>query len=71
MVYKVYYQSHLDRNPKRENTQAFYIEAESKPAALAAAQANTEFNIEDVEELSDAALVYEQANPEFKLTTFA
>ncbi|GAP02393.1 hypothetical protein FPFC_012730 [Fructobacillus pseudoficulneus] len=71
MVYKVYYQTSKDRNPKREDTHAFYIEAESQPAALAAVQANTDFNIETVEELSDAALVYEQASPEFKLTTFA
>ncbi|MBS9337794.1 RNA polymerase epsilon subunit [Fructobacillus parabroussonetiae] len=70
MVYKVYYQESMDRNPKRENTQSFFLEADSHADAYALAQKNTDFNIETVEELSDAALVYEQADPEFSLTTF-
>ncbi|MDF7637030.1 DNA-directed RNA polymerase subunit epsilon [Leuconostocaceae bacterium ESL0958] len=71
MVFKVYYQPDLDRNPKREYTQSLFLEAASQPEALALVQANTNFNIEAVEALSDAALVYEQADPEFKLTTFS
>lgn len=70
MVYKVYYQESMERNPKREYTQSFYLEADNQADAYAMAQKNTDYNIETVEELSDAALVYEQADLEFKLTTF-
>lgn len=71
MVFKVYYQDSMDKNPKREFTQSFYVEADNHADAYAMVQKNNKnFNIETVEELSDAALVYEQADPEFSITTF-
>ena len=58
MIYKIYYQEHPERNPKRETTISMYIEE------------NTEYNVEFIEELSDKAVTYEKANPNFEVTTF-
>lgn len=70
MIYKVYYQPTKFQNPKRENTKSLYLDADSQPAALMTVEANTEYNVEFIEELSDKALVYEQQNADFKLTEF-
>ncbi|CAH1850590.1 DNA-directed RNA polymerase subunit epsilon [Convivina praedatoris] len=70
MVFKIYYQDDIDRNPKREDTHSFYIEAESLAHAREIVQKNTDYNIEFIEELSDKALTYEQAGPDFEIKTF-
>lgn len=70
MIYKVYYQEHPERNPKRETTQSLYLEAESLPEARALIEANTTYNVEFIEELSDAAVTYEKSSAQFSVTTF-
>ena len=70
MIYKVYYQEHPERNPKRETTLSLYLSAESLPQARDIIEDNTNYNVEFIEELSDKALTYEKANPNFEITTF-
>ena len=70
MIYKVYYQEHAERNPKREDTQTLYLEANSIPAARQIIESSSAYNVEFIEELSEQALAYEQANPNFTTTTF-
>ncbi|MDH6364796.1 DNA-dependent RNA polymerase auxiliary subunit epsilon [Enterococcus sp. PF1-24] len=70
MIYKVLYQEVKDRNPKREETQALYIEAESEVAARQLVEDNTEYNIEFVHALEGNHLEYEKENADFKLVSF-
>ncbi|CAK8053616.1 RNA polymerase epsilon subunit [Eupransor demetentiae] len=70
MVFKVYYQEDPDRNPIREDTQVLYIEAEDLPQARAIVQKNTNYNVEEIEALSEKSLLYEESEPNYKLTTF-
>ncbi|MCM0583188.1 DNA-dependent RNA polymerase auxiliary subunit epsilon family protein [Weissella diestrammenae] len=72
MIYKVYYQPTKKQNPKRENTLSLYVEAADLATARHAVESNTDFNLEHIEELSDAALTYEQQSlgDRFKLTEF-
>ena len=70
MVFKVYYQPTKKINPRRENTESLYLEAHSEPEARVLVESNTEYNVEFIEELSDAALEYEKESPAFKLTEF-
>lgn len=70
MIYKVYYQEHAERNPKRETTLSLYVNANSLPEARTMVENNTNYNIEFVQELSEQALEYEQQNPNYKVTTF-
>ncbi|WP_220740854.1 DNA-dependent RNA polymerase subunit epsilon [Leuconostoc miyukkimchii] len=70
MIYKVYYQEHPERNPKRETTVSLYLTADSLPQAREIIEENTAYNVEAIEELSDKALTYEKANPSFEITTF-
>ncbi|WP_294973817.1 DNA-directed RNA polymerase subunit epsilon [uncultured Leuconostoc sp.] len=70
MIYKVYYQEHPERNPKRETTVSLYLTADSLPQAREIIEENTTYNVEAIEELTDKALTYEKANPNFDITTF-
>lgn len=71
MIFKVYYQPTKVQNPKRENTHSLYLDAVDLPAARLAVESNTAYNVEHIEQLSEAALAYEQEhNPEYKLTEF-
>ncbi|AFS39929.1 MAG: DNA-directed RNA polymerase subunit epsilon [Leuconostoc gelidum] len=70
MIYKVYYQEHPERNPKRETTISLYLTADSLPQAREIIEENTTYNVEAIEELTDKALTYEKANPDFEITTF-
>ncbi|GEL13968.1 hypothetical protein FC15_GL000564 [Lapidilactobacillus concavus DSM 17758] len=70
MIFKVLYQPDQVRNPKREQTQALYLEAASSIEARALVEQNTDYNIELIQELTGNFLDYEQKNPEFKLTEF-
>lgn len=70
MVFKVYYQPTKKINPRRENTESLYLEADSEPEARVLVESNTEYNVEFIEELNDAALEYEKESPAFKLTEF-
>ena len=49
---------------------SLYLSAESLPQAREIIEDNTNYNTEFIEELSDKALTYEKANPNFEITTF-
>lgn len=70
MIYKVYYQETKERNPKREQTQALYIEAENDVDARQRVEENTPYNIEFVQLLDNNHLDYEKENADFKLVDF-
>ena len=70
MIYKVYYQETKTRNPKREQTQAIYLEAESEVLARQTVEENTPYNIEFIQVLEGNHLDYEKENVEFSLTEF-
>ena len=70
MIYKVYYQEDKIRNPKREQTNSLYLEADNKVEALALIEKNTPYNVEFIQELEGNSLAYEQEHADFKLTEF-
>lgn len=70
MIYKVYYQETKTRNPKREQTQSLYLEADSEVKARMLVEDNTPYNIELVQLLEANHLDYEKENADFSLTEF-
>ena len=70
MIYKVYYQETKERNPKREQTHALYIEAASDVDARQLVEDNTPYNIEFVQLLDGNHLAYEKEHADFDLTEF-
>ncbi|MGT2929289.1 DNA-dependent RNA polymerase subunit epsilon [Streptococcus dentasini] len=76
MIYKVFYQETTDRSPRRETTQALYLSIDAKDEleghikARKLVEANTDYNIEFIELLSDKHLEYEQETDAFELTEF-
>ena len=70
MIYKVYYQESKIHNPKREETQSLYIEANSDVEARQRVEENTPYNIEFVQLLEGNHLEYEKENPAFTLVEF-
>lgn len=71
MIFKVNYQESKTDAPLRENTKSLYIEAESISDVRSKLTKNTPYNIEFIQELSEAHLEYEQeTNPDFKVLEF-
>ncbi|WP_028125080.1 DNA-dependent RNA polymerase subunit epsilon [Eremococcus coleocola] len=71
MIYKVNYQENKIEVPRRENTKALYVEADSIVEARSKISENTPYNIEFIQEIDGAFLEYEQENnPDFKVLTF-
>ena len=70
MIFKVNYQETKLRNPKREDTQALYLEAGSAVEARELVEQNTPYNIEFIQPLEGKHLEYEQQNPDFQVTEF-
>lgn len=70
MIFKVYYQELKQRNPKREDTHSLYLDVPDLPTARKQVEAHTDYNVEQIEQLSEQALAYEQQSPYFKLTEF-
>lgn len=70
MIYKVYYQESKVRNPKREDTQSLYIEADNDVIVRQLVEEHTPYNIEYVHELDTNHLAYEQEHANFFLTEF-
>ncbi|WEG72972.1 DNA-directed RNA polymerase subunit epsilon [Vagococcus intermedius] len=70
MIYKVYYQETKVRNPKREQTQSLYVEADTEVDARVLVEENTPYNIELVQLLEGNHLEYEKENADFSLTEF-
>lgn len=70
MIYKVYYQETKERNPKREQTQSLYIEADNEEMVHNLLRENTPYNVEYIQLLEGNHLEYEKENADFKLTEF-
>ena len=70
MIFKITYQPTKTEAPRRENTEALYIEASDTVEARRLVDENTEYNVEFIQELDEKHLAYEKQNPEFKLTVF-
>lgn len=70
MIFKVQYQETKTRNPKREDTRALFIEADSAVEARSILEKNTPYNIEFIQLIEGKHLAYEQQHPDFKLTEF-
>ncbi|GAA2908876.1 DNA-directed RNA polymerase subunit epsilon [Enterococcus pseudoavium] len=70
MIYKVYYQETKERNPKREQTQSLYVEADGEEMVHNLLRENTPYNVEYIQLLEGNHLEYEKENADFKLTEF-
>ena len=70
MIYKVYYQETKERNPKREQTQSLYVEAENEEMVHNLLRENTPYNVEYIQFLEGNHLEYEKENADFKLMEF-
>lgn len=76
MIYKVFYQETKERSPRRENTQALYLdidaasELEGRIKASKMVEEHTNYNVEFIELLSDKHLDYEKETGVFTLTEF-
>lgn len=70
MIYKVYYQETKDRNPKREQTQSLYVEADNEEMVHNLLRDNTPYNVEYIQLLEGSHLEYEKENADFKLAEF-
>ncbi|HEL0246871.1 TPA: DNA-dependent RNA polymerase auxiliary subunit epsilon family protein [Streptococcus equi subsp. zooepidemicus] len=76
MIYKVFYQETKERSPRRENTQALYLdidaasELEGRIKAHKMVEEHTNYNVEFIELLSDKHLDYEKETGVFTLTEF-
>lgn len=74
MIYKIFYQERKDQSPRREQTQAIYIEIdaqnelEGRIKACKLVEEKTAYNIEFIELLSDKHLEYEKDSGAFELT---
>lgn len=74
MIYKIFYQETKERNPRREQTKALYLdidaqsELEGRIAARKLVEEKTPYNIEFIELLSDKYLEYEKETGVFQLT---
>lgn len=71
MIFKINYQETKLRNPKREDTKALYLEAESEVAARELVEQNTPYNIEFVQPIDGEYLAYEKNSADFKLVEFS
>ena len=65
-VFKVFYQENAKEIPVRENTQVLFVEANGVPEVRAYLQ-DRGYNIELVQELSEAYLEFEKQSEDFKL----
>ncbi|MDU6523631.1 MAG: DNA-directed RNA polymerase subunit epsilon [Enterococcus sp.] len=69
-MYKVYYQETKERNPKREQTQSIYVEADNEEMVHNLLRDNTPYNVEYIQLLEGNHLEYEKENADFKLAEF-
>ncbi|WP_099974660.1 MULTISPECIES: DNA-directed RNA polymerase subunit epsilon [Lactobacillaceae] len=70
MIYKVLYHESEQDNPRREYTEAIYVESDSSINVREQVENNTEYNIEYIQALDEKHLEYEKNSPNFKLTEF-
>ena len=65
-VFKVFYQENSKEIPVRENTQVLFVEADGVPSVRKYLD-DRNYNIELVQELSDAYLEFEKQAEDFKV----
>ena len=65
-VFKVFYQENSKEIPVRENTQVFAVEADGVPAVRKYLD-DRNYNVELVQELSEAYLEFEKQSEDFKV----
>ena len=65
-VFKVFYQENAKEIPVRENTQVVYVEADGVPAVRKYLD-DRNYNVEFVQELSEAYLEFEKQSEDFKV----
>lgn len=65
-VFKVFYQENSKEIPVRENTQVLYVEAYGVPAVRKYLD-DRNYNVELVQELSEAYLEFEKQSEDFKV----
>ena len=65
-VFKVFYQKNSKEIPVRENTQVLFVEADGVPEVRKYLD-DRDYNIELVQELSDAYLEFEKQVEDFKV----
>ena len=65
-VFKVFYQENSKEIPVRENTQVLYVEAGGVPAVRKYLD-DRNYNVELVQELSEAYLEFEKQSEDFKV----
>ena len=65
-VFKVFYQKNSKEIPVRENTQVLFVEADGVPEVRKYLD-DRNYNIELVQELSDAYLEFEKQAEDFKV----
>ena len=65
-VFKVFYQENSKEIPVRENTQVLYVEAVGVPAVRKYLD-DRNYNVELVQELSEAYLEFEKQSEDFKV----
>ena len=65
-VFKVFYQKNSKEIPVRENTQVLFVEADGVPEVRKYLD-DRDYNIEIVQELSDAYLEFEKQAEDFKV----
>lgn len=71
MIFKVIYQENKLQIPNREKTKAMFLEADSLIEAREKLANNTPYNIELVQEVTDAHLEYERENnPDFNVVEY-
>jgi DNA-dependent RNA polymerase auxiliary subunit epsilon len=66
MIFKVYYQESITEVPVREKTKTLYVEA-NQEKEVRSKLADRGYNIEFVEQLSDAYLDYERQNEDYRV----
>ena len=66
LVFKVFYQENSKEIPVRENTQVLFVEADGVPEVRKYLD-DRDYNIELVQELSDAYLEFEKQAEDFKV----
>ena len=65
-VFKVFYLENSKEIPVRENTQVLYVEADGVPAVRKYLD-DRNYNVELVQELSEAYLEFEKQSEDFKV----
>ena len=75
MIFKVFYQKDNTRSPRRETTEALYLDLDvaTKEGVILARELlakNTAYHVEFIDSLSDESVEYEKETGVFEITSF-